>query len=442
LGLLKTTEQNHQRGEAMMPQTVLPFKLEITNDTLTAHAGLALLGEYCHAHQLARLFDDELPQPGSGAGYRPSQFVMPLVLMLHGGGRTLEDLRELRRDTGLRELLCLHEMPSADATGDWLRRVGAADGLRGLAAVNRVLVARSLAAAERTDYTLDIDATQIIAEKRSAARTYKGERGYMPNVGHLAETDLIVGDEFRAGNDSPGARNLEFIEYCAAQMPTGRRIARLRADSAAYQGKIFNWCEENGVSFAIGADLDYAVKALIRRIPAADWRPFQDGWIAETEHQMNATKKDFRLIVIRRPVQRELFDGESEAARHTVIASNRAETAEETVAWYNQRGEHSENRIKELKLGFQLEYLPCGQEAANAMYFRIGALAYNLFVMFKQQTLPSSWRRQQIQTIRWRLYQVAGKVVDHAGAVFLKIRRTCLTLFEEVRRRTAQLVWA
>ena len=37
----------------MVAQTALPFKLEITNDTLTPHAGLALFGEYCHAHRLA-----------------------------------------------------------------------------------------------------------------------------------------------------------------------------------------------------------------------------------------------------------------------------------------------------------------------------------------------------------------------------------------------------
>ena len=108
----------------MMPQTVLPFKLEMTNDTLTAQAGLALFGEFCQAQQLADLLDAELPAPGSGAGYRPSQFIVPLVLLLHGGGRTLEDLRELRRDAGLRELLQLAEMPSADATGNWLRRMG------------------------------------------------------------------------------------------------------------------------------------------------------------------------------------------------------------------------------------------------------------------------------------------------------------------------------
>jgi hypothetical protein len=424
----------------MMRQTVLPFKLEITKDTLTAHAGLALLGEFCQAHGLAAMLDAELPAPGSGAGYRPSQFATPLILMLHGGGRTLEDLRALRRDTGLRTLLQLRAMPSADATGDWLRRMGR--GLAGLAAVHRRLLARALATDERTDFTLDIDATQIVAEKRAAARTYKGERGYMPIVGHLAENGLIVGDEFRAGNDSPSARNLEFIAYCAAQLPAGKRVAWLRADSAAYQAKICNWCAENGVKFAIGADLDYAVKALIRRIPVADWRPYQDGWIAETGHTMNETKQDFRLIVIRRPVQCEMFGEEEESERYTVIASNRAESAEETVAWYNQRGECSENRLKELKVGFQLEHLPCGQQEANAAYFRLGALAYNLFVMFKQQVLPPEFRRQQIQTIRWRLYQVAGKIVDHARHLALKVRRWAYPLFAEVRTRCAELARA
>jgi len=426
----------------MMAQTVLPFKLGITNETLTAHAGLALFGEFCRAHHLSDLVDGELPAPGSGAGYHPSQFALPLVLLLHGGGRTLEDLRELRRDAGLREMLQLTEMPSADATGDWLRRMGTSGGLRGLAAVNRTLVARAMGAAEGTDYTLDIDATQIVAEKEEASRTYKGERGYMPIVGHLAENDLVVGEEFRAGNDSPGARNLEFIEYCAVQMPAGRRIVRLRADSAAYQAGIFNWCAENRVSFAIGADLDVAVRAAIRGILTEDWRKFRDGWIAETGHTMNATQQDFRLIVIRRPVQREMFAAEGETERYTVIASNREETAEQTVAWYNQRGEHCENRIKDLKVGFQLEHLPCGQQAANAVYFRLGVVAYNLFVLFKLQVLPPAWRRSQIQTVRWRLYQIAGKVVDHAGAVYLKIRRTWLKLFESIRTRAAQLVWA
>ncbi|SHJ02237.1 hypothetical protein SAMN02745216_00935, partial [Desulfatibacillum alkenivorans DSM 16219] len=88
-----TTTTYHQRGEAMMTQTVLPFKLEVTNETITAHAGLVVFGEFVHGLGLNALVNRNLPKPGSGAGYAPSAFIEPLILMLHGGGRSLEDLR-------------------------------------------------------------------------------------------------------------------------------------------------------------------------------------------------------------------------------------------------------------------------------------------------------------------------------------------------------------
>ena len=46
-----------------------------------------------------------------------------------------------------------------------------------------------------------------------------------------------------------------------------KKIAAVRADSAAYQATIFNWWEETGKVFAIGADQDTAVKAAIKAIP-------------------------------------------------------------------------------------------------------------------------------------------------------------------------------
>ena len=76
------------------------------------------------ALDLPGLLDRTLPAPGSVAGYRPSPFVLPLTLMLHGGGRSLEDLREIRVDRGLHHLLGMEHIPSSDATGDWLRRMG------------------------------------------------------------------------------------------------------------------------------------------------------------------------------------------------------------------------------------------------------------------------------------------------------------------------------
>jgi len=428
-----------------MPQNVLPFKLEITDEKITPHAGLIVFGEFLKAMTVPQLIDQYLPGPGSGAGYAPSRFVEPLLLMLSGGGRALEDLRTIHADAGLRELLGLDEIPEAGTVGDWLRRQGADGGLDGLATVNRQVVRRALKRDAATDYTLDIDATRIVAEKESAKWTYKGERGYMPIVGHLAENGLVLGDEFREGNAAPQSRNLEFIEHCAAQMPKGRRIAFLRADSAAYQARIINWCEadeRHPVRFAVGADLDAGVKAALRAIPETDWRKYQDGFIAETIHSMEKTKRAFRLIAIRRPAQVDLLTGEVRIAeRYHAIASNRAETAEATMAWYNRRGETSENRIKELKLGFGMERMPTGDFAANALFFRLGVLAYNLFVLFKLLALSAEWQTRQVQTVRWRLYQAAGKVTRHAGQWSLKVAEWAYAILAEVRAKCRELAF-
>jgi len=355
--------------------------------------------------------------------------------MLNGGGRSLEDTRQIRMDEGLREILPLKRIPSSDAVGDWLRNMGANGGLSGLEKVNRKLLKRAMKHDGIKDYTLDIDATGIEAEKQMAKMTYKGFPGYMPIVGHLAENSLVVGDEFRDGNVAPATRNLAFIKHCIRQMPKGKRISALRSDSAAYQAEIINYCEDNGIRFAIGADLDRAVLTTITAIPEDDWKPYQNGSLAETIHSMEKTDKAFRLIIIRRPYQGTLFSKEDEKVKYTVIATNRTESPEEVIAWYNQRGECSENRIKELKIGFCMERMPCGQLTANAMFFRIGILAYNLFRLFTLTTLSPSWRRHQVQTIRWRLYQIAGKIVFHGGLVFLKVRRGLYQVFTDIRLR-------
>jgi len=170
-------------------------------------------------------------------------------------------------------------------------------------------------------------------------------------------------------------------------------------DSAACQADIINDCEDAGKVFAIGGDLDAAVKATIEAIPATAWRPWRDGEIGETVHSMNKTKKAFRLIVLRRPRQGDLFNEESAGYRYTVVAGNRRESARATMAWYCQRAETSKNRIKALKTGFGMKRMPCGQFEASAVFFRIGVLAYNLFGGLRQWALKKEWRRHQIQTI-------------------------------------------
>jgi len=107
---------------------------------------------------------------------------------------------------------------------------------------------------------------------------------------------------------------------------------------------------------------------------------------------------------------------------YRAIATNRDDwDNSKIVHWYNQRGEDSENRIKELKLDFGGDTLPCTYFAANALYFQISSLSYNLFALMRQ-LLPEELSRHRAITIRWRLYAIAAKVVKTGRQIYLKMQ--------------------
>ena len=112
----------------MIQQTVFAFKMEMTKERLTAHGGLALMAEFNHGIGLRELTDQYLPAPGSHRGFDPSVIVDALVLMLQGGGKSLEDLRELRNEDGLMRLIGRDDIPESDTVGDWLKEDGESEG--------------------------------------------------------------------------------------------------------------------------------------------------------------------------------------------------------------------------------------------------------------------------------------------------------------------------
>ena len=410
---------------------------------MVARGGLVLPYEMARALKLPEVIDRELPPPGSGRGYKPSQFTLPLVLMFHGGGKKLEDLREIKGEVSLRELLDMKELPATCTVGDWLRRMGKEGrGLSGLGEVNRHEIAEVLQSDSRTEYTLDVDATVIEAEKAEARWTYKNEKGYQPLLGFLFELGLALGDEFRDGNIPAGAGAVEFLEWCQQMMPKGKRIGYYRADSASYQAKVMNHCFSHNVLFTITVDQNSAVKEAIKNIRQEQWKPYErDREIAETVHSMERTEEAFRLVVQRWPkLQSELFDPDPYC--YHIIATNRQEPAKDVVSLHNQRGQ-AENFIKELKEGFGLDCMPCGETYANAVFFRIGVIAYNLFVAMKLLSLPPWWRNSTIATVRWRLYQTAAKLVHHGHQVLLKLAASMdkVNLFLGVRRRCLQMAY-
>ena len=435
----------------MIQQTVFPFKMETTKERLTAHGGLALMAEFNHGIGLRELTDRFLPAPGSNRGFDPSVMVDSLILMMQGGGRTLEDLRELKSEQGLMKLIGRNEIPEPDTVGDWLRRMGdhktGEVGLRGLDRVEEKINERILRRDGVKEYTLDADAMEIIGDKADALFTYHGDKGYMPMVGYLYETPVCIYDEFREGNVAPAFGQKGFYLECKRRMPLGKRIGFYRADSASYQAELFNQLEADRVKYGVTADQDKAVKSLIASIKVDQWKEPVRGCgyeLAEAVHCMEKTKQAFRLV-IKREVRRqgELFEAKESPYFYHVVATNWLEeekSSQEVLEWHNQRGQ-AENFNKELKIGMGMERMPCGQTYANAVYFRIGVLAYNLFVGFKRLSCPESWMKQTICTLRWKMVQVAGRIVKHAGQVVLKLMTDLekLELFRGIRKKSFEL---
>jgi len=81
-----------------------------------------------------------------------------------------------------------------------------------------------------------------------------------------------------------------------------------------------------------------------------------------------------------------------------------------------------------------MSYLPTSNTQANAFYFAIGTLAYNLFLLFKQ-ILDASFQKHTVKTIRYKLYNIAGKVVLHARKITLKVNEEFTKLLQNIRYR-------
>ena len=162
--------------------------------------------------------------------------------------------------------------------------------------------------------------------------------------------------------------------------------------------------------------------------------------ITSLKWKIDGYKQDILLIISRSKLKkRNLF--ENAEYHYHIVATNMFETdIQEVLHFYQLRGEYSENSIKELKHGFNGNYMPSGKLDANAAYFRIQSIAYNLSILFKQIILSDSeYEQSKIATIRLYIYQIPAKVIKTAREILLAIPKTYFKLFQYIRNKILQL---
>ena len=422
------------------------YKIKSSKELLTSQSGAILFGEFIEKIGFYKSVDSHMSLPGNHRGYEGKVYMSSLMLMLHVGGKYIEDLRLIERDSAMKRLLGL-QVPSSSATGDWLYRVGRGTGIDELRRVNNDILKLGCREISEKNLTLDIDATGIASDKYGAKYTYKGFKGYMPIVGHIAENRMIIYDEFREGNIPPAADNYQFIIKCISQLPKDKKIGHLRADAASYQAEIIKYCDNSDISYTIGGKMSIRLEKEISIMEDELWRAEIDRYgiktgreITSLKWKIDGYKEDILLIISRSKLKkRNLF--ENAEYHYHIVATNMFETdIQEVLHFYQLRGEYSENSIKELKHGFNGNYMPSGKLDANAAYFRIQSIAYNLSILFKQIILTDSeYEQSKIATIRLYIYQIPAKVIKTAREILLSIPKTYFKLFQYIRNKILQL---
>ena len=73
--------------------------------------------------------------------------------------------------------------------------------------------------------------------------------------------------------------------------------------------------------------------------------------------------------------------------------------------------------------------MPSGEFGANAAWYRINCLAWNLIRILQIETLPESLQTCYLKKLRFWLINIAGKVIETGHQIILKLSG-CLETFQ------------
>ena len=444
-----------------MRQGLLSYTVEGVPDAdgLTSRAGLPLVLETMRALGLDHAIAQHVQCRERQSGYTETAKIEALVLLLAAGGDCLADIAVLQADGGLGRLLG-RKLPSADTLRHFLYafhddaliaqaqaqrppdRVACIPAenaaLQGVARVNTALVHRVAAQGRSTTATLDHDATLQESHKREALPHYQGGRGYQPTAVYWVEQDLVVADEYRDGNVGAGMATLPLIQRAFASLPSTVTTYFFRADTACYDERTLQWLADPArpggpagpIGFTVGADMTKDLRAVCAAVPAARWALFEDR-PDETVHctEVEFTPGDWpkraqplRYVALRfQRKQGQLFAAGTDTKYLALVSNRWALAPAALVRWHWQKAGTIElvHDITKNELGAAVP--PCGRFGANAAWYRLSLLTYNVLSALKSLALPPALSTARPKRLRFTLFTLAGRLVTHAGLLLLRV---------------------
>lgn len=441
-------------------QGILPFVLKLADrDDVTSRAGLPLVIETNRALRLDVEARKLFGEPRREADFGADEHIETLATLIAAGGDRVEDIRVLSEDKGLMRLLG-RPFASPDALLDfvnsfhdptcWSERPEKKKAfvppestrLQALGELNRKLVMRA-AAPSSTVATIDHDGTIIEAHKRGALMAYEGTRGYQPLVAAWAEEQLIVADEFRDGNVAGGEDPLSSTKRAFANLPATVQQRYFRGDSAAYYTPLLKHLVGEGIGFAISADMSKQLRQRCDALPHEAWqlldkRERESVDLAEVEFEPDnwpKTAQPLRYVALRfTPLQTDLL--EEAAPRCHAVVSNRGElTGAELVKWHRGKAGTIEHVHRVMKDELAAGVMPCQQFGANAAWFRINVITFNLLTALKRIALPERYRLARPKRLRFDVFTLPAKLALHESELSVQVSAASERLEELVEAR-------
>lgn len=471
-----------EQEEKLRQGGILPFEVEevLGASPITSFAGLPLVAEAFRACEADRAVASGPPTRvrRRDRGLTDAQMAESFCLLLAAGGEHIDDFQILRDDEGLAELVG-YEMPSPTRAKEYLYafdegmelsrteqaqqdlfggKVGQEQGpIEGLAAAERATLRAAQLQNPQREATIDLDASIVVSEKREAATTYTGEKGYQPTLVYWAEQQMVLYEEFRDGNVPAGKDVLRVLRRAVEALPEGVEEISFRSDSAAYEHEVLNWCrDEADIIFAISADMSPELREAITALPEEEWShldrtpKYLKTW-AEVEFIPSAPsykkgRRPDRYLAIRiKPRQGNLFSDGSEVKYFAVVTNDWERSGPELIRWHRQKAGTIEKLHDVLKNDLGAGVMPCGRFGANAAWLRLNALCYNLLTIIRRHGLEEE-HLQQARPKRLRLWVLcrAGRLVHHARALMVRVYwrgRRLMGRIAGARLKLFQLAW-
>lgn len=402
---------------------------------LLSGAGLNLLGQILERHTTLRkdLNRQFLKQPhGLGTG----DVVTAYLLSLCTGKSDFEAVGKLDEHVLSPESVGLKTFPSpvtvrqrmdegADLYLPYVQQ----------AAIDVLLSAKAPVTPLSTGHvTLDVDVTPMDnsnTKKEGIGWTYKQVMGYAPIAGYLGQEGWCLGFELREGTQHCQKDTPDFLRRV---IQSARRMTQLpllvRLDGG-------NDALENYALFQ-EAGVDFLAKHNWRREDPAVW---EEKALALPETAWSEPRKGKRVARLSEVCERIYKDEEHEVlVKYRMVVEVTERTIDrkgnpmlfpvtEVTAWitsldldeatiiglYRDHGT-SEQFHSELKSELDLERLPSGKFATNALVLELGALAYNVLRLLGQLGLDGyaqrhPTKRRRIRTVIQELLYVAARVV-------------------------------